>query len=151
MLNPVKHENLEYAGDVTPLEAFEDLKNNPNSFLIDVRTQAEWAFVGVSDLSEIGKETILLQWKIYPQMQINPDFVRLFNKAAEQLGVKEDSNLFFICKTGGRSLDAAEKMTKNGYKNCFNVANGFEGDRTENGQRGKVNGWKADALPWSQP
>jgi rhodanese-related sulfurtransferase len=63
----------------------------------------------------------------------------------------KNSQIFFMCKTGGRSLDAAIFATEiGGYKNCFNITNGFEGDANENNQRGKINGWKALNLPWLQ-
>lgn len=127
-------------------EAFEILKTKKASYLVDVRTSPEWLFSGVSDLSDIGKQVITISWRNYPRMEVNENFLKEIEKRIPD----KDSNIFFICKTGGRSLDAAIFCSENGYENCFNVTNGFEGDANENSQRGKINGWKALSLPWVQ-
>lgn len=135
-----------YAGEVTPQEAWEYLSVDANAQLVDVRTQAEWAFVGVPDVSPLGKKPALVSWKLYPTYALNERFCE--SVAASAPGA--DDVIFFICKTGGRSLDSAVAMTAAGYKHCFNVTHGFEGDLDENNQRGNINGWKASGLPWGQ-
>ena len=137
---------MKYAGDINSSDAFEILKNELNSFLIDVRTLPEWQFSGVPDLSSVRKDILTISWKNYPKMDMNSNF------AGQVEGIISDkvAKLFFICKTGGRSLDAAIKMTELGYRNCYNIASGFEGDLNDNNQRGKINGWKASGLPWEQ-
>lgn len=137
---------LHYAGDVTPDQAWDQLAKQADAVLIDVRTQPEWTFSGLPNLRSIGKQTVTLSWKIYPTMEVNPHFV---SSLSEKI-TNKNAALYFLCKTGGRSLDAAIAMTRAGYSQCYNVAHGFEGDRDEHGHRGTANGWKASNLPWEQ-
>lgn len=129
----------------TPKDAFEMLKNQKNSFLVDVRTNEEFNFVGMVDASNFENRILLNPWQILPQMQLNPNFAK--NLTSQ---IPFDCNLFFICKTGGRSAQSAEFAFGLGYQNCYNVVNGFEGDLNDDSQRGKINGWKASNLPWRQ-
>lgn len=135
--------NLNYAGEVSPRGAFDYLRDN-QAVLVDVRTVPEWQFVGVPDLAETKSQLINLSWKIYPAFTQNPNFVN------ELAGISCDTPLFFICRSGGRSLDAAVFATAAGYKYCFNVSGGFEGDVDANGHRSTEHGWKHDNLPWVQ-
>lgn len=138
--------------EIEPKEAFEKLKND-NAVLIDVRTDAEFAFVGQTDLSSVNKEAVLLPWKIFPNMNLNPRFlIMLERKLQEILGDYDKGNidLIFMCRSGARSFEAARFMTENGYGNCFNLVGGFEGDKDGNGHRGNTNGWKASGLDWVQ-
>lgn len=137
---------MNYAGDVTPEQAWDDLRANPRAVLVDVRTQPEWAFVGVPDLSAAGKQPALISWQIYPEMQRNPGF----EAEVEKLGLDRDGPIYFLCRSGVRSKAAAIAMTGAGYQACFNVAGGFEGDPDDQRHRGSVNGWKASGLPWMQ-
>ena len=135
-----------YAGEVTPQQAWMTLTEDTRAALIDVRTPAEWSFVGVPDLNSIDKQPVLVPWALYPTMEINAAF-------AEQIaavGVATDAPLFFICRSGARSRAAAIAMTERGYTSCYNVSTGFEGDKDGAGHRGHVAGWKADGLPWAQ-
>ena len=140
-----------YKADIGPQEVWARLGDDPNGVLVDVRTRAEWMFVGAPDLSSIGKQVVFAAWQDFPAMQIDPDFAGSLDAALAGQGVGRDANLFFICRSGGRSAAAARAMTEAGYANCFNVAGGFEGGHDENGQRGKIAGWKATGLPWRQP
>lgn len=135
-----------YAGDVLPQQAWDVLKSDPAAVLIDVRTRPEWGFVGVPDLSAIGKEAALISWQLFPDMARNPEF----EAAVEGLGIARDAPVFFLCRTGGRSRAAAIAMTAAGYGTCYNVAYGFEGEPDQERHRGLVNGWKAERLPWVQ-
>ena len=135
-----------YAGDVTPKEAWEMLAQDPKAALIDVRTDAEWGFVGIPDVAGLGKEVVLVPWKTFPAMGQNPDFV---GQVAAS-GVDRSSTLFFICRSGQRSRHAAIAMTAEGYGPCYNVSDGFEGPHNGVRQRGRVAGWKVDGLPWIQ-
>ncbi len=119
--------------------------------MIDVRSRAEWTFVGTSDLSSIGKQPVFAAWQDFPAMQVDPDFADSLDRALAEQGVRRDAELYFLCRSGNRSAAAAAVMTAAGYGNCFNVVDGFEGGHDENGQRGKINGWKAAGLPWRQP
>jgi rhodanese-related sulfurtransferase len=139
-----------YAGDASPEEAWEVLSSEPGAALIDVRTAAEWTFVGVPDLSGIAAPFVRAEWQTYPSMQVDPEFTTRLEEALAAAGSRPDSALFFLCRSGARSAAAARAMTAAGYSRCFNVAGGFEGMRDDAGHRGTVEGWKAANLPWVQ-
>jgi rhodanese-related sulfurtransferase len=139
-----------YAGDVDPAAAWESLASDPKSVLVDVRTRAEWSFVGLPTLAALGKQPITLEWSVFPTMSANPDFVEVLDGALSKAGFGPETQIFFLCRSGQRSRHAAEAMTAAGWKRCFNVAEGFEGGLDGEGHRGRVNGWKARGLPWSQ-
>jgi rhodanese-related sulfurtransferase len=132
--------------NVPPSQTWEMLKTNPEAQLVDVRTDAEWNFVGVPDLSEAGKQTVLIQWQVYPSMQRDPAFEDRLKRA----GLSPDNHVYFICRSGVRSLAAAEAARAAGFPHVFNVADGFEGPVDGEGHRGRAAGWKADELPWVQ-
>jgi len=136
-----------YAGDVDSTEAWEILSTNKDAILVDVRTTPEWMFAGVPDLSSLNKEPIFISWRVFPEMGVNESFVK---EVIAQREIRKDCPILFLCKVGGRSLDAALEMAKYGYTNCFNIAGGFEGDLDNSGQRGNKNGWKSCNLPWEQ-
>ncbi len=137
---------MSYAGDKTPGETWEALTSDSKATLIDCRSEAEWAFVGIPDLTSIGKETLLLAWQHFPGMQVNQNFVT--NLQAQV--ADSESPLYFLCRSGQRSQAAAAMATAAGYKSCYNVSEGFEGGHDELGHRGRVSGWKARDLPWRQ-
>lgn len=139
-----------FAGDVSALEAFEALSSEPQSVLIDVRTKAEWGYVGIPDLSSIGKELLLVEWQSFPAMAVNTDFVDVLSDELTRRGIGRETALFFLCRSGVRSLAAARAMAGAGFDRCFNVAGGFEGPLDEARHRGGVDGWKASGLPWVQ-
>ena len=132
--------------NVAPRHAWDRLKSDPEARLVDVRTEAEWNFVGVPDLGEAGKEAVLIPWQGYPDGRVNGRFVEDLRAA----GVAEGAAVFFLCRSGGRSLAAARAAEAAGYKRAFNVAGGFEGPQDEAGHRGGVGGWKAEGLAWRQ-
>ena len=135
-----------YAGDISAKQAWEILAKDPQATLVDVRTDAEFAYVGNPDLTSLGKRVLRACWKVFPKMEPNKDFVAQVGDA----GVAKDAPLIFICRSGVRSRDAAIAMTAAGFKTCYNLAGGFEGDKDPAGHRGRVNGWKVDGLPWVQ-
>ena len=131
---------LPYAGAVTPQEAFELLQNEPGTKLVDVRTRAEWEWVGrVPD-------AVLIEWNTWPGGTRNPAFER---ELVEHVPDK-DEPVLFICRSGGRSHSAAAVAEKLGYVHAFNVLEGFEGDKDASGHRATVGGWKIAGLPWVQ-
>jgi rhodanese-related sulfurtransferase len=140
-----------YSGDVDPKEAFEALSSEPGAVLVDVRTAAEWNYVGFPDLSGVGAPLLKVEWQSYPSMQINHAFVEMVDKAVKGAGSSPEAPIYFICRSGARSAAAAAAMTAAGYSRCYNVAQGFEGRRDRDGHRGTVEGWKAAKLPWVQP
>jgi rhodanese-related sulfurtransferase len=136
--------------DVSVLETWKRLKDDPKAVLVDVRTRAEWAFVGVPDLSGIGKDLVLAEWQTFPDGRPAADFAQRLREALEVRGVGKDDEVFFICRSGGRSRMAAEVMAAAGYRRCRNVAEGFEGPLDANRHRGQIAGWKAARLAWVQ-
>jgi rhodanese-related sulfurtransferase len=141
------------AGHVPDLdvgEVWRRLEGDQGARLIDVRTRAEWSFVGLPDISKLGKRPILMEWQGFPDNRVDPAFVVRLSKELESAGVARDAELFFICRSGGRSLLAARAMQAAGFSRCRNVADGFEGPLDGNRHRGAVAGWKAAGLPWIQ-
>ena len=134
-------EKLPYAGACTPAEAFSILQANTNAILVDVRTHAERDWVGKVLINEAQHQTV--QWSVYPGGVPNPDFLQQLVNAA-----LKDSIVLFLCRSGVRSQHAAKLATENGYTNCFNILEGFEGDKDAQGHRKNVSGWCKAGLPW---
>ncbi len=139
-----------YAGDMLSIDAYGFLAGEATSALIDVRTQAEWAYVGVPDLSQLGKTPLFLEWQSFPSMQVDERFVVRLSGLLETAGAKRGTPLVFICRSGVRSRHAAIAMTNAGWAPCFNISDGFEGPLDPWRHRGVVCGWKAAGLPWAQ-
>ncbi|MFO0998015.1 MAG: rhodanese-like domain-containing protein [Alphaproteobacteria bacterium] len=135
-----------YAGDLTARESWELLERDAKAVLVDVRSQAEWEFVGVPNLQDLGRSVVFVPWQIYPGMRPNPDFAAQVRAA----GVPSDGPVIFLCRSGARSKAAAIAMTAQGYARCYNLAGGFEGPHDGERHRGTVDGWKAAGLPWTQ-
>ena len=134
-----KQLGLPYAGALTPQEAHNVMQNYAQAKLVDVRTRAEWDWVGrVPGAIEV-------EIMSYPGNRPNQAFIEDLEKK-----VPKDALVMFLCRSGGRSHNAAGYATQAGYTNCYNVLEGFEGDRDDSGQRNKVGGWRAAGLPWSQ-
>jgi len=136
--------------DVPVRATWDHLRTNSKAILIDVRTRAEWAFVGLPDLSSLGRSPILVEWLSFPDNRLNADFVDQLSKELEAAGADQSTELYFICRSGARSRHAAQAMAAQGFGNCHNVAEGFEGPLDQNKRRGTSIGWKAEGLPWTQ-
>ncbi|NMG73583.1 rhodanese-like domain-containing protein [Aromatoleum diolicum] len=131
--------NLPYAGALTPAEAWEVWQLAPGAKLVDVRTRAEWDWVGrVPGAVEI-------EWMSYPGNQPNPHFITQFTRE-----VDAEALVMFMCRSGARSDKAARAATEAGRRACYNVLEGFEGDRDAHGQRNHIGGWRHAGLPWQQ-
>ncbi|MFO1362226.1 MAG: rhodanese-like domain-containing protein [Burkholderiales bacterium] len=131
---------LPYAGAVTPAEAFAILRDDPAARLVDVRTRAEWEWVGRPPAA------VFIEWNTWPGGGRNAAFAhelleRVPDKAAPVL---------FLCRSGGRSHHTALLARELGYTQAFNVLEGFEGDKDAHGHRGTIGGWKVAGLPWVQ-
>jgi rhodanese-related sulfurtransferase len=137
---------MSYAGDITPQQAWELLQDNPEAVLVDVRTEAEWRFVGVPDTSSIDRRTVLIEW-VDSGGARNGEFVEQLNQALE--GRSPEAPVVFLCRSGQRSIGAAIAATGIGIQPSFNVLEGFEGGVDEFGHRGG-SGWRALGLPWRQ-
>jgi len=137
-----------YGGDISVTDAWTLLKSDPAAQIIDVRTQAEWNYVGLPDVSSLGRKVHMVEWQHFPSGTPNPAFV---GETAQSLGaVPRDAPLVFLCRSGVRSRAAAIAMTAAGFTRAYNIAGGFEGDLDGDRHRGRSNGWKAAGLPWKQ-
>ena len=135
-------QQLPYAGAVTPEEAWNLLQLDPAVILIDVRTQAERDWVGKVSLQE--NQHAAVQWNLYPGGAPNPDFLTQLNSIVPD----KDCRIVFLCRSGVRSRHAAKAATEAGYTQCFDILEGFEGDKNTAGHRKSVGGWCFRQLPW---
>ena len=142
--------NASYAGEVSPKEAWEGLKRHARAQLVDVRTEPEWNFVGVPDLSSLSRTALFCEWQTYPTLATNAAFTSELVTALSQTNYEKGAPIYFICRSGARSRAAAQAMTAAGHTACFNVSEGFEGGVDAQRHRGHVQGWKAASLPWVQ-
>ena len=144
-------QNGDEAVDTVDVEAtWRRLAARLGAQLIDVRTRADWTYVGIPDLGPLGKRAVLVEWQTFPDQTVDPRFAERLAKELGALGVQLDDDLFFICRSGSRSLAAAKAMAAEGHRACHNVAGGFEGPLDDDRHRGSVLGWKAAGLPWLQ-
>ncbi|WP_206378142.1 rhodanese-like domain-containing protein [Sneathiella limimaris] len=146
MTTGINMDQKEYAGDITPNEAWDILQSNPDAILVDVRTNAEWAFVGVPDLTALNKSCHMISWVMFPDMSPNPTFL----DQIQEVQADKSQPILFLCRSGVRSIAAAIAATKEGYETCYNILEGFEGDHDTHGHRGTVGGWKVRNLDWKQ-
>ena len=135
----IKGQNAPYIGALLPAEAYEILQRAPGAKLVDVRTRAEWSYVGRVP------GAVQIEWQQYPSGQINPDFI-----AELKAQVNPESLVMFLCRSGVRSHAAASAAAAAGYNQAFNVLQGFEGDKDANGHRNTIGGWRVAGLPWEQ-
>jgi len=135
-------------------DVWSSLKENPASQLIDVRTTAEWSYVGVPDLSSLNREVLFLEWARFPDMAKNPEFVDRLVGFIEEHNLVAKGDLFFLCRSGVRSKAAAnaiaQRLDPSHTERCVNITDGFEGDCDSTGHRNTIGGWRAAALPWRQ-
>lgn len=134
-----------YAGDVSPQDTYAALRDVPDAMLVDVRTTAEWSYVGLPDLDAVSKPVHLIQWSTYPDGARNADFVAQVREA----GLTPGAPVYLLCRSGARSAAAAAALTEAGLGPAYNVIDGFEGQLDEAGHRG-IGGWKSAGLPWRQ-
>ncbi len=128
---------LPYAGALLPAEAYALMQRGAK--LVDVRTQPELLYVGKIPGS------VTVEWQSYPGNRPNPEFLGELAGSA-----RKDEPLMFICRSGARSHGAAEAATRAGWRECYNVLEGFEGDKDPEQHRNTVGGWRKAGLPWIQ-
>ncbi|MGZ8215911.1 rhodanese-like domain-containing protein [Methylomagnum sp.] len=116
------------------------LRTQPSAVLVDVRDPVEFSFVG----HPVG--AVNIPWKFAPDMRPNPEFVEQVRRVAPDAGTP----VFLLCRSGQRSLDAANALAAAGYKNLVNIEAGFEGPLDGEKHRGTVGGWRFHGLPWKQ-
>ncbi|HEX8989418.1 MAG TPA: rhodanese-like domain-containing protein [Rhodocyclaceae bacterium] len=132
-----REKQLPYGGAVTPEEAW-TLVESGAARLLDVRTKEEWTLVGRIP----GAEEI--EWKRYPSWQPNPDFLSQVRSR-----FRPQDRILLVCRSAQRSHDAATQLAAAGFRESYNVLEGFEGDKNASGQR-VLNGWRVRGLPWYQ-
>ena len=130
----------EYAGDVTPQEAWDMVRDG--AVLVDVRTVGEWEQIGVPDTSDLGVETHFIEW-VRAGGVLNPDFA----SELESIGIEPGTPVVFLCRSGQRSQGAAATATQMGIGPSYNILEGFEGNADATGRR-EHEGWKVAGLPW---
>ncbi|MES2832719.1 MAG: rhodanese-like domain-containing protein [Pseudomonadota bacterium] len=133
--------SLPYAGALTPTEAFTLLQSSNQALLVDVRTRAERDWVGRVALPE--SQHAAVEWSVYPGGARNMQFLEQLAELAAPEQV-----ILFLCRSGVRSRHAATLATDNGYQQCFDILEGFEGDKDDAGHRRTTGGWCAANLPW---
>jgi len=132
---------LPYAGAVTPQEAFCLLQDNTSVKLVDVRTKAERDWVGQVAIG--AQQHVMVQWNLYPEGTPNPDFLAQLAAVADK-----QTTLLFLCRSGVRSRHAAKLASENGYVACYDILEGFEGNKDGAGHRKTIEGWCKAGLPW---
>lgn len=140
---------VSYAGDITPEEAWKLLSENPEAVLVDCRTDAEWRFVGVPDLTSLQRDVVYIEWNRTDGSHNDAFVDDLLEKVGASGSASIDRPVVFLCRSGNRSIGAAEAATAAGIGPSYNVLDGFEGNLDENRHRGGT-GWKAVGLPWKQ-
>ena len=128
--------------EVNPKQAWKMLQDDPDAVLLDVRSKVEFDYVG----HPIGAVHVPIQEA--PDWHTDPDFTQ---KVIEQLGeASKNATVLTLCRSGKRSMLAAQLLEQQGYRDTVNIAEGFEGDPDENRHRGNLNGWRFHGLPWEQ-
>jgi len=136
---------MTYAGDLTPTEAWDLLKNDEGAVLVDVRTEGEWQTVGVPDTTSLDKAPAFIEW-VHGDGTLNADFLATLTTAG--LAPGDGRPVVFLCRSGQRSVAAANAATAAGFGPAYNVLEGFEGGIDASGQRGST-GWKARGNAWT--
>ena len=136
---------MSYKRNLLPKMAVERLQNNPQALFVDVRSKAEYKYVGYPENS------ILIPWIDDPDWEPNPE--EFSDLVMQELDGREnllDTEIILICRSGFRSNEALKCLENRGFTQVSHVASGFEGDLDENDHRGNLNGWRHDGMPWSQ-
>ena len=138
-------EEMSYKRNLLPKMAVERLQNNPQALFVDVRSKAEYKYVGYPENS------ILIPWIDDPDWEPNPEVFS--DLVMQELDGRENllnTEIILICRSGFRSNEALKCLENKGFTQVSHVASGFEGDLDENDHRGNLNGWRHDGMPWSQ-
>ena len=136
---------MSYKRNLLPKMAVERLQNNPQALFVDVRSKAEFKYVGYPENS------ILIPWIDDPDWEPNPEaFSDAVMQELDGCENLSDTEIILICRSGFRSNEALKCLENKGFTQVSHVASGFEGDLDENDHRGNLNGWRHDGMPWSQ-
>ncbi len=136
---------MSYKRNLLPKMAVERLQSNSQALFVDVRSKAEYKYVGFPENS------ILIPWIDDPDWEPNPE--AFSDLVMQELDGRENllnTEIILICRSGFRSNEALKCLENKGFTQVSHVASGFEGDLDENDHRGNLNGWRHDGMPWSQ-
>jgi rhodanese-related sulfurtransferase len=133
-----RESGITYRGQLAPDEAWRVAREYPGAKLVDLRTREELTLVGRVP------GAVEMEWRLFADWELNPRFLDDFRKT-----FLPTDTILLLCRSGVRSHEAAELLSSEGFPNCFNILEGFEGDKNEAGQR-VITGWKVRGLPWSQ-
>ena len=126
---------------LTPRQTWQYLQDHPDALFVDVRMEIEYLYVGHPP------GVVHVAWYEYPEMQAHP---RAFAAQVQREGGRHDHPVVLLCRSGKRTVDAGHALEAAGFQEVVNVLHGFEGDLDEHFQRGCINGWRHDGLPWEQ-
>ena len=126
---------------LTPREAWQYLQEHADALFVDVRMEIEYLYVGHPP------GVVHIAWYEYPEMQAHPErfAAQVLREAGQTL-----RPVVLICRSGKRTVDAGLALEAAGFPEVVNVLHGFEGELDEHFQRGRLNGWRSDGLPWEQ-
>ena len=134
-----RNNGLPYDGAFFPMEAASIINTGHPLEIVDVRTRAEWTFVGHIP------QAFHIEWQSFPDGKLNINFL---NQLQDVLS--KDRDIIFMCRSGVRSHDAAMSAKQAGFQKVFNMIEGFEGEMDEHGHRNSIGGWRAEGLSWNQ-
>lgn len=126
--------------NLNPKQCWQLLQDNPSAIMVDVRTAIEHSFIGHPP------GAVHIAWKEFPGMQLNTSFVDQVKVAVPD----KEAPVLLLCRSGQRSLAAAQALEAEGYQHLVNIVEGFEGPLDENKHRGNLGGWRYHGLPWEQ-
>jgi rhodanese-related sulfurtransferase len=127
---------------LTPKEAHAFLSQHPEALFLDIRMELEYLYVGHPP------GVVHVPWYEYPEMKSDPG--RFVRQVRQEAGEDLSRPVVLLCRSGARTISAGEALEAAGFSEVVNVLHGFEGDRDDNFQRGTLNGWRHDGLPWEQ-
>lgn len=136
-----------------------DMLQNPQVRLVDIRSRAEVAFLGLPERTD--KHIPYMVMPMMPEfdaakgtykLELNPDFPSDFENYARATGITSETPIVLMCRSGSRSARAADLLYKMGYRNVYSLVDGYEGDTAKDGpHKGQrvMNGWRNAGLAWS--
>jgi rhodanese-related sulfurtransferase len=126
---------------LTPRAAWEEMSTVPDALFLDVRMEIESLYVGRPP------GVVNIAWYEYPDLTPDPAG---FVAAVEREAGRKDRPIYLICRSGKRTVDAAQALDAAGFSNVTNIKEGFEGDLDEKFHRSTLGGWRQAGLPWEQ-
>ena len=124
-----------------PRTAWDEIQRTPDALFLDVRMEIESLYVGRPP------GVVHVSWYEYPELAPNPE---RFVEAVEREAGRKNRPIYLICRSGKRTVDAANALEAAGFTDVTNITEGFEGDLDEHFHRSTRSGWRFHGLPWEQ-